>query len=88
MPDTRYTTIKILLEKKAISTFKDIFIYIPYTIVADDLRTNHNRMKEAITDPSLLKYREIIKLSELLDYDCKKLMLLAGLDVDRLMRDK
>lgn len=88
MPDPRYTTAKILLEKKAITTFADIFVYIPYTVVADDLRTNHARMKKMIANPGLFKFEEIIQLSELLDYDCKKLMLLAGLDVDRLMRDK
>lgn len=86
MPDPRYTTAKILLEKKAIAAFKDIFIYIPYTIVADDLRTNHGRMKKMIADPGLFKYEEIIQLAELLDYDCKKLLLLAGLDVDKLMK--
>lgn len=88
MPDPRYTTAKILLEKKAITAFRDIFTYIPYTVVAADLRTNNNRMKAMIADPGLFHYEEIIQLSELLDYDCKKLMLLAGVDVDRLMRGK
>ena len=86
MPDPRYTTAKILLEKGAITSFAGIFDFIPYTVVAADLRTNNGRMKRMIADPGLFHYEEIIQLAELLDYDSKKLMLLAGVDVDRLMR--
>ena len=88
MPDPRYTTAKILLEKGAIVSFAGIFDFIPYTVVAADLRTNNGRMKRMIADPSLFHFEEIITLAMLLDYDSKKLMLLAGVDVDRIMKGK
>jgi hypothetical protein len=88
MADPRYLAARFLLEKGEIKSFADIFTYVPYTVVAGDLRTNNNRMKRMIADPGQFHYEEIIQLSELLDYDCKKLMLLAGLDVDKLMKGK
>jgi len=77
MKDPRYSTIQGLLKEGQIDKFTDIFKWIPYTVVANDYRTNHNRMKKMSTDPSLWKLEEIYKLADLIEYDRKKLALMA-----------
>lgn len=78
MNDNRYRTIHGLLKEGQISTFTGIFKWIPYTVLARDFGTNNNRMKKMIVDPSLWTLEEIYKLAELIGYDKKKLLMMAG----------
>lgn len=77
MPDPRYDTILGLLKLGHIKKFTDIFSYIPYTVVANDFSTNHNRMKKMAADPSLWSLEELYQLADLIGYDRKKLALMA-----------
>ena len=77
MKDPRYQTIQGLLKAGAIKQFTDIFTWIPYTVLATDYGTNNNRMKKMIKDPSLWQLMDIYKLAELIEYDAKKLALMA-----------
>lgn len=78
MNDPRYLTIRGLLKEGQISTFTEIFKWIPYTVLARDFGTNNNRMKKMIADPSLWTLAEIYKLADLIGYDKKKLLMMAG----------
>jgi hypothetical protein len=78
MPNPRYDTIHGLLKLGHIKKFTDIFLYIPYTAVARDFGTNHNRMKKMMTDPVLWTLGELWYLADLIGYNRKKLAELAG----------
>jgi len=78
MIDSRYNVIKDLLEAGAIKKFTDIFIWIPYTIVADDFKIGHNKMKNLKSDPSLWKLSEINKLADLIKCNCEALSKMAN----------
>lgn len=74
--DPRYEVVRVLLQKKKITTFQDIFKHIPRTVVALDLHTNNNRMKKLITYPGKLKLEDILKMADLFKIDLKKMLAL------------
>lgn len=78
MTDNRYQTIHGLLKAGTITTFTEIFEWIPYTVLARDFGTNNNRMKKMVADPSLWTLGEIYRLADLIGYDKKKLLMMAG----------
>lgn len=77
MMDSRYTTIKVLMASGHITTFRQIFNYIPKTIVYKDLRVNFKRFSKAILNPSGLSLGELRTLAEFFDIDTKKLIDMA-----------
>jgi hypothetical protein len=79
--DPRYLALKYLLKKGDITTFKQIFDHIPYTVVANDLHTNNNRMKRLIEDPENFKLEELYTLADLIGYDSKKFVLFVMKDI-------
>lgn len=72
MKDPRYKTIQGLLKEGEIAKFTDIFKWIPYTVVANDFGTNHNRMKKMIVDPALWKLEELYQLADWIGYSRQK----------------
>ena len=77
MLDPRYGTIKVLMEAGHIKTIRDIFIFIPKSIVYKDLGANFNRFDKAIIDPSLFKLGELLKLAEMFNIDERKFIEMA-----------
>lgn len=75
--DTRYSTIKVLIESGHIKSFRQIFDFIPKTVVYRDLAVNFNRFSRAILDPSAFTIRELIALAEMFDVDAKKMIDMA-----------
>jgi hypothetical protein len=75
--DPRYKAVKILIEGKHITEFKEIFTHIPKTIMAHDLGTNNNRMTRLITNVDQFTLAELYKISSLLDVDYKTIFMLA-----------
>lgn len=78
MNDPRYLTIHGLLKAGTITTFTQIFAWIPHTVLAKEFGTNNNRMKKMVADPSLWTLAEIYRLAELIGWDKKKLLMMAG----------
>lgn len=78
MIDPRYQTIHGLLKAGEITTFTGIFTWIPHTVLAREFGTNNNRMKKMVKDPSLWTLAEIYRLADLIGWDKKKLLLMAG----------
>lgn len=83
--DPRYETIHLMLKAKAITRFTAIFEYVPHTVLANEFRTNHNRMKKMVADPALWQLQELYRLADLLKYDKKKLCLMAVEEVEERM---
>jgi len=75
--DPRYKAVKILIEGKHITEFKEIFIHVPKTIMAHDLGTNNNRMTRLITHVDQFTLSELYRISSLLDVDYKVIFNLA-----------
>jgi hypothetical protein len=75
--DKRYDTIKVLVNSGHISSFRDIFNYIPKTIVYKDLHVNFNRFSRAIHNPALLTMKELMALADLFGIDAKLLIDMA-----------
>jgi hypothetical protein len=78
--DPRYLAVKWLLKKKDITTFKQIFDHIPYTVVAADLHTNNDRMKRLIENPEQFRIEELYALADFIGYDSKKFVLFVMKD--------
>ena len=78
--DPRYLSLKYLIKKGDITTFKEIFYHIPYTVVANDLHTNNNRMKRLIENPEQFSLEELYILADLIGYDSKKFVLFVMRD--------
>ncbi len=75
--DPRYSTIKVLIDAGHIKCIRDIFVFIPKTIVYKDLGANFNRFDKAIIDPSLFKLKELITLADMFGVDAKRMIDMA-----------
>jgi hypothetical protein len=76
--DSRYKVVRHLIEAKEIKSFKEIFTYIPKSVVSPELRTNNNRMGRLINDPTGFTIGDIIKIAKLIEVD---FAVIAGLIV-------
>lgn len=78
--DPRYKVVQIMIQEGAVKTFKDIFKYIPKTVVAKELHKNNNRMGEMIDIPTQFTFAEVVTLAELIEVD---FAVIAGLIVKK-----
>ena len=65
--DPRYKAAKYLIEGKQITMFREIFIHVPKTVMAQDLGTNNNRMTRLIDHVEQFTVGELYRISELLE---------------------
>lgn len=77
LKDPRYDTIKVLINAGHIKTIKDIFIFIPKTVVYRDFGANFIRFDLAITNPSKFRLGELMLLAEMFDVDAKRIIDMA-----------
>jgi hypothetical protein len=75
--DPRYKAVKILIEGRHITEFKDIFTHVPKTILAHDLGTNNNRMTRLIANVDQFTLGELYRICDLMDLDYKTLFALV-----------
>lgn len=67
--DKRYKVVKVMIENGVVSEFKDIFDYIPKSIVANDLSTNYNRLIRLMDNVEEFTFEEIFRLAEFCEVD-------------------
>jgi hypothetical protein len=72
--DNRYTVVRILIEGGHITTFKQIFEYIPPTVVAKDYGSNYVRFMRPIKNPSNFRLKDIKILASLFQVDSMKMI--------------
>jgi len=65
--DTRYETVKEMIEANRISEFRQIFKYLPKTVLARDLVKNTGRMTDLINKAEKFSFEEIYQISKLVD---------------------
>lgn len=78
MKDIRFKTIKTLIDEGLILTWSDLFKYIPYTIVAKELKINNNRMKAINANTGPLNVDEIHILADLFGCEPEVIFRLAA----------
>ncbi|WP_276484498.1 hypothetical protein [Paraflavitalea pollutisoli] len=74
--DERYLGVKQLIESGHITEFKQIFTFLPKTVLAGDLGTNNNRMTRLINNVQEFTLGELDRISQLIDvpYDAINLL--------------
>lgn len=72
--DSRYGIIKALIQSGHVRSFREIFNYIPKTVVYRDLGVNFNRFSRAILDPSKFTLGELRTLAEFFEIDTKQMI--------------
>ena len=71
--DKRYESIKFMIETGHITEFKQIFNYIPKSLLGKHLHTNNPRMTRLVTEVDDLTVQEIVSISSLFDVDYDKI---------------
>lgn len=71
--DKRFDSIKVMIETGHITEFKQIFYYIPKSLIGKHLRTNNPRMSRLVLKVDELTVQEIISISNLFNVDYTKL---------------
>lgn len=76
--DERYIGVKKLIESGHITEFKQIFTYLPKTVMAQDLGTNNNRMTKLIERTELFTLEELNRIGDLIDISFDSVNMLAS----------
>jgi hypothetical protein len=79
--DRRYTSVHRLIEAGDIQTFKDIFIYIPKSVLARDLRRNYMTFAGKVLNPDRFTLLEFFNMSQWIGVEPERLVLLVKADV-------
>lgn len=85
--DRRYELIGVMHRHDGIKSFKEIFNFIPKTVLAKDLQKNSYGINAIIKEPWKLTRVEIAKLSTLLEIDILDLAKLVAGDKERAKKD-
>ena len=67
--DERYEIVKDMIEAGKVTEFRQIFKYVPKTVLAHDLSTNTTRMTRMIDDVQEFSVKEIFIIAELIEVD-------------------
>jgi hypothetical protein len=65
--DKRYNAAQSLMEGKRIQRFKDIFEYIPKSIVARDLSLNYRSFISKVNAPNRFTVKDIARMADLIE---------------------
>jgi hypothetical protein len=79
--DHRYNVVKIMVEGGHITSFGQIFKYIPPTVVSKDYGSNYTRFMRLIKNPSRFKLRDVFILANLFGIDSFKLIELINTQI-------
>lgn len=80
--DARYRAVKALMEKAEIKGLKDVFMYLPISVLKVDMKVNYNTLRRKIDNSSLLTVRDIISMAKLFEVDESKILALATSDIN------
>jgi len=83
--DKRYGAVQSLIADKRIDRFGDIFLYVPRTVVATDLRLNYRTLIGKINSPNRFTVQDIIRLAEFIEVPYIRIfeLIIADLPVKR-----
>jgi hypothetical protein len=75
--DPRYHSVKALIETGRINRFSEIFLYIPKSVLAYDLKINNARMSTLIVRTEQFSLEQLFKIAELIETDKRVVFELA-----------
>lgn len=75
--DHRYKTVKVLIESGIITEFNQIFLYIPKSVVSEDMGINYSRFVRLIQQVELFRLKELIMMSGFFEVEGKSIIELA-----------
>ena len=75
--DNRYSIVKDYYEAGRIKEFRQIFDYIPKSVVAEGIGTSTKRMTRLIEEPHTFTVEEVYQMSQLFDIPFENFLLLA-----------
>ena len=75
--DKRFDSIKVLIETENITEFKQVFDYIPKSVVGKQLGTNNPRMNRLMLRVDELTIQEVVKLSNTFNIEYTKLLVIV-----------
>ena len=75
--DHRYKTVKVLIESGIITEFNQIFIYIPKSVVSEDMGINYSRFVRLLQQVELFRLKELIMMSGFFEVEGKAFIELA-----------
>jgi len=79
--DIRYGAVQSLIEAKRIQRFKDIFEYLPKTVVARDLKLNYRSFVSKINAPHRWTIQDITRMADLMELEYTRLFELIIADL-------
>ena len=75
--DHRYKTVKVLIDSGIITEFNQIFLYIPKSVVSEDMGINYSRFVRLLQQVELFRLKELIIMSGFFEVEGKALIELA-----------
>ena len=75
--DHRYKTVKVLIESGIITEFNQIFLYIPKSVVSEDMGINYSRFVRLLRQVELFRLKELIIMSNFFEVEGKAFIELA-----------
>ena len=80
--DQRYPTIKPMLDGGRIRKLTDIFIYIPKTVLAQDIGKNLKRVNELLERLESLTVKDLVVIGNLCSLSRREMFLLLDAEFD------
>lgn len=75
--DHRYKTVKVLIDSGIITEFNQIFLYIPKSVVSEDMGINYSRFVRLLQQVELFRLKELIIMSSFFEVEGKAFIELA-----------
>jgi hypothetical protein len=75
--DPRYTSVRRLIGSGDIRTFRDIFDYIPKSVMAKDMGRNYATFASKVIHPDRFTLLEIFKMSKWIEVEPEQLITLV-----------
>ena len=88
MKDQRYKAIKSLIESKNLTSLKDVFTILPYSIVRLDMKMNYNTLRRRVDGSESLTMKDIILLADLFEVPAVEVFKLSFTDISGKSRPK
>ena len=80
--DKRYKAVKHLIEIGQILKFREVFDFIPTSIVYKHVGVNYFRFKNMITKPKLLTIEELYIMASFFEVEIKQLLAIVFNQID------
>lgn len=74
MKDSRYNAAKLLIQANQVSDLKQIFDFLPISVVAKDAKMNYSTLYRKVNDIDTFTIGDLKKLAKLIEVDFMQLL--------------